>query len=54
MADTLATAEPETAPNIMQDSTLTCPRPPRARPSIDSASRTSLAAMPLWFMSSPA
>ena len=54
MAEVAATAEPDTAPNIMQESTLTCPSPPRTRPSTDSARRTSLPAMPDWFISSPA
>ena len=54
MAEALATAEPDTAPNIMQEGTLTCPRPPYNRPRSDSARRTSLTAMPDWFISSPA
>ena len=42
MAEALATAEPDTAPNIMQEGTLTCPRPPYNRPRSDSAQLTSV------------
>ena len=54
MADALAIAEPDTAPNRVEAPTATCPSPPRERPNIASATSTSLCAMPDRYMRSPA
>ena len=54
MAETSASAEPETPPNKVEASTLTWPKPPRKWPTSEEASEISLSEMPPRSMSSPA
>ena len=54
MADALAMAEPDTAPNRVDAPTLTRPRPPRVRPKAPSATWTSRCAIPDLYIRSPA
>ena len=54
IADTLATADPDTAPNIMEAPTLTCPSPPLTLPNNPSATLIKRAAIPVWVIKSPA
>ena len=54
IADALAIAEPDTAPNIIEDPTPTCPSPPLPWPRVASASLINLSAMPARCIRSPA
>ena len=54
IAEALAMAEPDTAPNIIEAPTSTIPSPPRTRPIAASATRTSRSAIPARYIRSPA
>src|SRR5215471_17682290 len=54
IADTSASADPDTPPNKSEANTLTCPSPPRKCPTSDEANAMSRSEIPPRIMSSPA